>query len=184
MKMRRGWRLILPFGPLRWTTMRPAGRTRRLLRVYVRYIALQKAVAMAKTAKLTPGEQVADYVSKLDQERAEVVNALREIIMSAAAEVGEQVKWNSPSFCFTGEIQAANAKEYPRDIVVLNLHRPDYVLLVFPTGAKINDTSGLLEGSFPDGRKTIRISSVPEAESKREALQSVVRQWLSLVERP
>lgn len=136
---------------------------------------------MAKTAKLTPGEQVADYVSKLDQGRAKIVNALREIILGAAAEVGEQIKWNSPSFYFTGEVQSANAKEYPRDIVVLHLHRPDYVLLVFPTGAKVNDTSGLLEGNYPDGRKTLRISSASEAESKREALQNVVRQWLSLV---
>jgi len=139
---------------------------------------------MAKTAKLTPSEQVTDYVSKLDRERAELVNILREIILGADAEVGAQVKWNSPSFYFIGEIQAVNAREYPRDIVVLNLHRPDYVLLVFPTGAKINDASGLLEGNYPDGRKTARIRSASEAESKREALQSVVRQWLALVERP
>ena len=74
-------------------------------------------------------------------------------------------------------------KEYKRDIVVVNLHKKDVVLLVFPTGAKVTDTSGLLEGDYPDGRKVAKFTSVSEVSYKEEALKSVLAKWLELIER-
>jgi len=94
-------------------------------------------------------EQVSDYIQKLEKSLAEFVEAVRQTILSADKEIAEHVKWNSPAFYYSGNMKAFDPKEYKRDIVVMNLHRGN-ILLVFPTGAKIKDTTGLPEGKYPD----------------------------------
>jgi len=59
-----------------------------------------------------------------------VVQALRKIVLSVDEEIAEQIKWNSPSFYYTGAMKPFDPKEYKRDIVVFNLHKNDCVLLV------------------------------------------------------
>lgn len=126
-------------------------------------------------------ETVDAYLQKLDAPLAEMVEALRQVILDADPQVGEQVKWNSPSFYYTGEMQPFDPKEYKRDIVVMNLHK-GYPLLVFPTGAKVSDASGLLEGNFKDGRKMATFRDLDAIEARKEDLQQVIRAWISLVE--
>jgi hypothetical protein len=126
---------------------------------------------------------VADYLSQLDHPLKNVVTALRKFLLSADNEIDEQIKWNSLSFYYTGEMKAFDPKEYKRDIVVLNLHKKDLVLLVFPTGARIPDQSGLLEGKFTDGRKTAKFTTLEEVKSKGADLQKVVKLWLQTVDR-
>lgn len=138
---------------------------------------------MAKTSKPSMEEQVATFYKTNEHPLKDVINSLRKVILDGGAEIGEQIKWNSPAFYFTGEMRDFDPKEYKRDIVVINLHKKDVVLLVFPTGAKVTDTSGLLEGDYPDGRKVAKFTSVSEVQSKEEALKSVLTKWLELVER-
>lgn len=138
---------------------------------------------MAKKIKLTNEEQVIDHLLKLDHPLKSVVEALRKIILAVDSEIGEQVKWNSPSFYYTGEMKSFDPKEYKRDIVVFNLHKKDKVLLVFPTGAKINDKTGLLDGKFPDGRKIAVFSSLDEVKDRADDLKTVVREWIQLVDK-
>ncbi|MBK6622365.1 MAG: hypothetical protein IPG32_16365 [Saprospirales bacterium] len=57
------------------------------------------------------------------------------------------------------------------------------MLLVFPTGATINDPTGLLEGKFTDGRKTAKFSTLDEVSNRRQDLQTVIKLWLSQVEK-
>ncbi len=138
---------------------------------------------MAKTLKKPEKEQIDDLIAALEHPRKEIVQLLREAILAADPDISEQIKWNSPSFFYNGTMKPFDPKEYKRDIVVLNLHRNDHVLLVFPTGAVINDDSGLLEGKYPDGRKIAKISSLEAAVSQSENLQTVIRKWLALVEK-
>ncbi|MES2678268.1 MAG: DUF1801 domain-containing protein [Bacteroidota bacterium] len=132
-----------------------------------------------KTANET--EQVNEYIAKLDPAIAEVVERLRKIILSVDKQIGEQLKWNSPAFYYTGDMKPFNPKEYKRDIVVMNLHRGN-VLLVFPTGAKVVDTTGLLEGNYTDGRRIVNIKDLDDAKLKEKSLIKVLKQWLELVE--
>lgn len=111
-----------------------------------------------------------------------ITNKLRSIILNIDAEIGEQIKWNSPSFFYTGQMASFDAKEYKRDIVVLNLHRGS-VLMVFPTGAKINDHTGVLEGNYTDGRRTIKIADMDDLLKKEEAIKTVIKQWMALIEK-
>ncbi len=138
---------------------------------------------MAKVNKLTHEEQVTEYFKKLEHPLKLIVEALRKIILSADKEIAEQIKWNSPSYYYTGAMKDFDPKEYKRDIVVFNLHKKEYVLLVFPTGAAVDDASGLLEGKFPDGRKTAKFSNLTEIKAREKELKQVIKKWLEKVDK-
>lgn len=137
---------------------------------------------MAKS-KLSEEEQVTEYIQKLDPSLAETITFLRQAILAIDAEISEHIKWNSPSFYYSGDITPFNPKEYKRDILVMNLYRGNHILLVFPTGAKITDTSGLLEGNYPDGRKIARIKDLDEAKSRQKDLENAIRNWMDQIEK-
>ncbi len=138
---------------------------------------------MAKNSKISDSEAVDALFQKMNHPLKAVVQTLRELVLATDKEIGEHIKWNSPAFYYTGEMKPFDPKEYKRDIVVFNLHKKEFVLLVFPTGAKIEDASGLLEGSFPDSRKVIKFSSQDEVKAAADSLQTILKTWLSLVEK-
>lgn len=125
---------------------------------------------------------VTTYIQKLDADFAELIESIRHLILSTDKVIGEQIKWNTPSFFYKGEMKPFNAKEYKRDIVVLNIRKSN-VLLIFPTGATINDTSGLLEGDYADGRRMATFKDLTDVKEKGKNLQKVIKQWLSQVEK-
>ncbi|MFA6086597.1 DUF1801 domain-containing protein [Mucilaginibacter sp.] len=135
---------------------------------------------MAKL-KLTDQEQVTEHIQKLDPAVKDAIEALRQIILSTDSQIGEQIKWNNPSFYYTGPMAPFDPKEYKRDIIVMNLFK-NRIMLVLPSGAKVNDTSGLLEGDYKDGRRTVVFKDMADVEAKTAALQHVIKKWLSLVE--
>jgi len=137
---------------------------------------------MAKS-KLSNEEQVSEYIDKLEANLAETITFLRQIILETDKEIAEHIKWNSPSFYYSGEMKPFDPKEYKRDLLVLNIHRKENILIVFPTGDKINDTSGLLEGNYTDGRKLAKIKDLEDAKIKKEALQNLIKDWLSKIEK-
>ena len=137
---------------------------------------------MAKTARLTDKDQVTAHIQKLDPANAEIIEAIRQIILSIDGEIGERIKWNNPSFYYTGEMKSFDPKEYKREIAVFNLYK-GRIMLVFPSGAKVNDTSGLMEGDYKDGRRTVMFKDMNDFKSKEKKLQHVIREWLKLVER-
>jgi len=138
---------------------------------------------MAKKPKLSDEEQVLAYFEVLNHPLKNVVQALRKVVLSTDEEIAEQIKWNSPSFYYAGEMKPFDPKEYKRDIVVFNLHKNDCVLLVFPTGATINDTSGFLEGKFTDARKIAKFRTLEEVNSKEVALKKVIKTWLNQIDK-
>lgn len=79
-------------------------------------------------------------------------------------------------------MKSFDPKEYKRDILVMNI-RKGVALLVFPTGMKVNDKSGLLEGDYKDGRRMATFLSLDDVKSKGKALQMVIKEWLKLVEK-
>lgn len=128
-------------------------------------------------------ENVDQLLSALDHPLNDAVSALRKIILDTDPNIAEQVKWNSPSYYYTGEMAPFDPKEYKRDIVVVNLHKKDSILLVFPTGARIDDASGLLEGKFTDGRKMAKFGSLDEVNERGEDLKKVIKNWMDTVEK-
>lgn len=136
-----------------------------------------------KKSRLSNEEEVAACLQNMTHPQTELVHMLREIILNTDPEIGEQIKWNSPAFYYKGRMKEFDPKEYKRDIVVFNLRNPEYILLIFPTGASIPDSSGLLEGKFPDGRKTAEFSSAEQVTQRKEDLEKVIKTWLGLIEK-
>lgn len=135
---------------------------------------------MAK-AKLTDTEQVTEHIQKLDRPIIKIVQSLREIILKTDKTIGERIKWNNPSFYYTGEMEPFDPKEYKREIIVFNLFK-NRIMLVMPSGAKVNDTSGLLEGDYKDGRRLIIFKDLKDVKAKEKKLQAVLKKWLALVD--
>ena len=135
---------------------------------------------MAKLIKRNESDEVNEHIKKLDPKVAEVVQILRKFILSTDKEIGERIKWNNPSFYFTGEMKPFDPKEYKREIAVFNLFK-NRIMLVFPSGAKVNDKSGFLEGDYKDGRRIVIFKDLHDVKAKEKDLRGVLKQWLQLV---
>lgn len=136
---------------------------------------------MAKSKDINDPKAVSAHIHKLDPQLAALAQHVREIILDTDSSIGEQIKWNSPAFFYTGEMSPFDPKEYKRDLAVMHL-RKGMVLLVLPTGATIPDTTGLLEGNYTDGRRMISFHTPEELAEKSKQLQQVIRLWLSQVQ--
>jgi len=79
-------------------------------------------------------------------------------------------------------MKVTNPKEYRRYIVVFNLFREDCIRLVFPSGAKVKDSSELLEGDYLDGKRLAMFHSSKDVKSKEKSLRAVISEWLKLME--
>jgi hypothetical protein len=142
---------------------------------------------MSKTAEMTTKvsepKKVDAYIGKLKHPLAKVVQDLRKIILSTDSEIGEEIKWNAPTFFYAGEMKPTNPKEYRRYIAVFNLFKKDCIRLVFPSGAKVKDESGLLEGDYADGRRLAMFYNSKDVKSKEKSLRAVISKWLRLLEK-
>ena len=137
---------------------------------------------MAKATKLSDKEAVSKQIKKLDPAFIKTIEYLRKIILATDKEIGERIKWNNPSFYYTGDMKPFDPKEYKREIIVLNLFK-NRIMLVFPSGAKVNDNSGLLEGNYKDGRRIITFLDLSDIKSKETLLKEIILKWLSLVDK-
>jgi hypothetical protein len=146
-----------------------------------------KVINMPKTREMTSKasepEKVDAYMGRLKHPLTKVVEDLRQIILSTHKEIGEEIKWNAPTFFYSGKMKPTNPKEYRRYIVVFNLFKQDCIRLVFPSGAKVGDESGLLEGDYADGRRLAMFYSSKDVKSKEKALRAVIRKWLKSLEK-
>ena len=141
-----------------------------------------KAKRPAQT-KPSEREKVDAYLQALVHPLGDVAAALRKIILSTDPEIGEEIKWNAPAFFYSGEMGPQDPKKYNRYLAVFNLHQKDCVRLVFPSGARAGDGSGLLEGDYQDGRRLALFHNMQEVKTKKATLQSVVREWLRTLDR-
>ena len=79
-------------------------------------------------------------------------------------------------------MKPSDPKEYKRYLVVFNLYRKDCIRLVFPSGARVKDKSGLWEGDYEDGRRLALFHNMEEVKSKKASLQAVIRRWLETLD--
>jgi len=136
---------------------------------------------MAKKITLSDKAAVDAHINALEASVAEVVNAIRQTILNCNNEIDERIKWNNPSFYYSGEMQAFDPKEYKREIAVFNLFK-NRIMLVFPSGARIKDDSGLLEGQFKDDRKTIVFTDLADFKKKEKHLVNIIQKWMDTID--
>ena len=136
---------------------------------------------MAKSKDVNDSIGVTNFIQKLDPQLAEIIEEIRQTILGIDPIINEQIKWNSPSFFYSGEMKPYDPKEYKRDLAVLNIRKE--IMLVFPTGASINDTMGILEGTYTDGRRLVYFKDLEDVKMKKESLQQVIKAWIELVDK-
>jgi hypothetical protein len=95
------------------------------------------------------------------------MRAVRAAILAADPRVAETIKWQSPTFMYKGNIAS------------INPHAKSHVSLMFHRGAEIPGDHPLLEGGGETARYA-RFDSVADVESKRTALEAVIRAWCDL----
>lgn len=127
-------------------------------------------------------QKVTEYINSTEIQFKQTLELLRGIFLNADPEISEHIKWNSPSFYYNGEMKQFDAKEYKRDLAVINLHRGK-ILIVFPTGNKIDKGTGLKGKDYPDGRKIVEILDLEDAKDKRESLEKGIKSWLAQIDR-
>ena len=128
--------------------------------------------------KNSESEKVEEYMKGCKHPLGAVVEALRKIILGVDKEIGEEIKWNAPTFFYAGVMKPSDPKEYNRYLIVSNLFQKDCIRLVFPGGAKVDDGSGFLEGDYADGRRLALFHDMKEVKSKEKQLQQVIEKWL------
>jgi hypothetical protein len=125
--------------------------------------------------------KVDEFVSNQEPNEQEFINYLRNAVLEIDPEIREQIKWNSPSFFYAGEMKAFDPKEYKRDLLVLNLHRGKF-LLVFPTGSKVEDS--ILKGkNYSDGRKIVTLESLEGLKKIESSLKAGILDWIKQIEK-
>ncbi|OXB15968.1 DUF1801 domain-containing protein [Flavobacterium reichenbachii] len=125
---------------------------------------------------------VTEHINNIENPNKDIIQKLREIFLSSDQEIAEHIKWNSPSFFYTGKMKEFDPKEYKRDLAVINLHR-DKILVVFPTGNKIDAQIGLKGKDYPDGRKIVEIESSEDLYKKEQLLIEGIKNWISQIEK-
>lgn len=138
---------------------------------------------MATKPTIDNSQLVTEYIQKHESDLTNLLEAIRQVVLKTDKNIDEYIKWNAPSFYYTGEMKPFNPKEHKRDIIVFNVRQKDHVLLVLPSGAIINDTSGLLEGDYKDGRRLVKIYDLQDLKMKEKALQKTIKAWLKLVDK-
>jgi hypothetical protein len=133
------------------------------------------------TTKPSEPDKVNAYMKRLKHPLTKVVAALRRTILKTDRSIGEEIKWNAPTFFYTGDMPASDPKQYRRYLVVFNLYRKDCIRLVFWGGAGVKDTSGFLEGDYADGRRLASFYNLKDVTSRRSNLQRVLRRQLKLL---
>ncbi|MEP7266969.1 MAG: DUF1801 domain-containing protein [Saprospiraceae bacterium] len=135
---------------------------------------------MAKD-KSSDALEVTTHILKLDPSIRDTIEIIRQSILSVDKEIAEHIKWNNPSFYYSGKMKPFDPKAYKRDMIVMNLHK-NRIMLVFPSGAKVNDATGLLTGDFKDGRRIVVFSDLADFMKKEAHLKTIIKEWLILVE--
>lgn len=122
---------------------------------------------------------VEDFLTDLDTNKRQQVDALRDLILKTEPNLKEHVKWNAPSYVLDGE-----------DRITFNLmNKQQVVKLIFHMGATrkenkkgtpvLQDESGLIEWSS-DIRGMITFSAIEDITSNQTLLKKFIKDWLSI----
>ena len=128
------------------------------------------------TRKVKSAPSVDEFVAQLNQPLKAEVEALRQLILSAAPGIGEEVKWNAPSF-YTGE-HFATMRLNGKALLQLILHLGAKKSQV-PPGA-IQDPTSMLTWLGPD-RACVSFTEPGAVSASAGGLQLVLRQWVQHV---
>ncbi|XXF80769.1 DUF1801 domain-containing protein [Myxococcaceae bacterium GXIMD 01537] len=115
------------------------------------------------------------FLRELEHPLKQEIEAVRRIILDAAPEIREAIKWNAPSFRTTDFFATFNLRS--KEGVQLVFHTGAKVKATAKTGLPIEDPAGLLKWLAKD-RCLVTLGAGPEIEARRAAFEAIVREWI------
>jgi uncharacterized protein YdhG (YjbR/CyaY superfamily) len=113
---------------------------------------------------MSRNKDVDAWFAKYENPMKDVVQRIREIVLSADARIGECIKWQAPTFTYLGNL----ASFFPKS--------KQHASLMFHQGAKIPGAHPRLEGTG-DTSRVLKLGSVKEANAAKRDLEKLVRAW-------
>ncbi|NBW06911.1 MAG: DUF1801 domain-containing protein [Caulobacteraceae bacterium] len=121
---------------------------------------------------------VEEYRAALDAPTRDALDALRRIVMEAAPDLTEEIKWNAPSFAHKG-----------RDRVTLGVEPRGGYRIVLHRGAKAQDGEGfhfddpdkIATWPAPD-RGVVRLRDATEIKDRAASLRAFITRWIAATE--
>lgn len=118
---------------------------------------------------------VPQFLAQTDHPHRAGIERLRELILGLDPRIGEEIKWNAPSF------------KLDEHFATFKLHPPKNIQLVLHTGAKgrsgarsfrIDDPHGLLTWAASD-RCVLTLASGEALAAHEAAVLGILRQWIA-----
>ncbi len=136
---------------------------------------MAKSQSVKATAKLPPpeGNEVDAFLESLDHPRRDDIVRVRQVILSAAPGIVEEVKWNAPSFRTDEHFCTFNLRS--RDEIVLVLHRG--AKKQQPRKMKLSPKAEALVKWLDDDRALVSIEPSRVASCK-SAMTALIREWV------
>ncbi len=122
------------------------------------------------------------YMNDLDHPMKDCLDYLRQFILSVDKNIDEGIYWNAPVFYYMGSMAEFDPKEYKRYIIGANLFKKDCLRMIFLTGSKLTDKTGILEGDYKDGRRLLSFANIEEVKQKEKAIKVLIKEWIKLVD--
>ena len=125
---------------------------------------MERKQKAGRSAGKTTGKTVDGYVNGLEGWQAEVVSMLRQLILDAAPDAAESIKWSQPVYEDNGPFCYIKAFK-------------NHVNFGFWRGAELPDPEGILEGS---GSKMRHVKISGTDDIRKKAFQDLVRSAVQL----
>lgn len=128
------------------------------------------------TTGTSESARVYAFMKTLNYPLKDVLQYLREFILSIDPKIGEGIFYNAPVFYYTGKMEPFNPKDYKRYIVGSNLFKQDTLRMIFLRGASVTDPEKILEGDYKDGRRLLSLKSIEDIKTKEKALRRIIKE--------
>lgn len=122
---------------------------------------------------------VDDLIGGLDHPLITEIRELRELILRIDPAIGEEIKWNSPSFFTTEHFATMRLNGKPSLQLILHLGAKKQSI----SADAIKDPQGILKWLGPD-RAVVNMPTAEIFSQTREPLKAVIRQWLTHLPAP
>ena len=122
------------------------------------------------------------YLGNLEHPLKPAIEAVRAAILKLGPRIGEEIKWNSPSFYLNDHFATINTgrktRARPMDHIPVVLHRGAKARPGGDVRASIDDPTGLAEWLGGD-RCVVMFRSPEEVEARKGAFRDLLRQWIA-----
>ena len=108
--------------------------------------------------------EVDAWFAKKSHDLTDAMQRVRAITLGVSPEIGECIKWSTPTFTYKGNIFSFNPAK-------------QFVSLLWHTGAKIPGAPAGLEGDGETAR-VMRFADAKEVNARKRELEAAVRAWM------